>query len=189
VLRLQVEGDSGSGTGYLIDSSRGYIVTAFHVVHAALPDTPIKVRFPSSAFASQTFTAKLVRSLGHLQQDGTVAGTDLALLQLQPGDSLSTVRPVDISLQYPGQDTLLYSLGFPQLGDLGNEDITTQLTQLIATPEDGSIEVRQAIFGGNSGGPLLDASGSSVGTCRETVGTGLLSGAMSPWQTQRHFLT
>ena len=42
----------------------------------------------------------------------------------------------------------------------------------LQSPSDGSIEVRQAIFGGNSGGPLMDSSGSSIGTCRESIGIG-----------------
>lgn len=44
--------------------------------------------------------------------------------------------------------------------------------KFMSNPSDGSIEVTQAIFGGHSGAPLMDRSGSVVGTCREELGTG-----------------
>jgi len=172
VVRLQVQGGTDSGTGYLIDASRGYIVTAFHVVKAAQPDTPIEVRIPKSLYGNQTFIANLVKSLGRIQPDSSVGPPDIALLKLQNPSALSGVRPVDISLSYPGRNTPLYSLGFPLLDpNLGNDDLSTQVAQLMMTPNDRGIEVSQPTFGGNSGGPLVDGRGNSVGTCRNVIGT------------------
>jgi Trypsin-like peptidase domain len=172
VLRLQIPGSLDSGTGYLVDSINGYVITAFHVVASVKTGTTIDVTSPSRGLNGVKLTASLVKSLATLQADGTVKGVDLALLQLTNPALLSELRPVDISLRYPSVDQTLYAMGYPQLGDEPNTTFSEQLVKFMAAPSDGSIQVTQAIFGGNSGGPLLDPSGSVIGTCRESVGIG-----------------
>ena len=77
VVRLQVGGEADSGTGYLIDSSRGYIVTAFHVVAAATSTKPIAVQIPSSQFATADLLADVVRLLDRYNPMGQSAASTL----------------------------------------------------------------------------------------------------------------
>jgi len=175
VMRLQVPGSTDSGTGYLIDSVNGYIITAFHVVQTAQANTPIEVVTPFSGLRGTKLIAKLIKSLATLQQDGTLSGTDLALLKLDNASLVKDIRPVDVGLRFPSPSSVLYAMGYPKLDeDEPNKTFTEQSVELMASPDDGSIEVRQAIFGGNSGGPLIDPSGSVIGTCRESIGIGAI---------------
>jgi len=170
ILRLQVPGSPDSGTGYLIDSVNGYVITAFHVIESARPGTSIDVTSPG--LAGTKLRAKLVKSLATVRPDGTVNGTDLAILKLDTPSLVKDIRPVDVSLRFPAVDQILYAMGYPQLGAEPNVTFSEQPVKFMAAPPDGSIQVTQATFGGNSGGPLMDPSGSVVGTCRETVGIG-----------------
>jgi len=171
ILRLQVPGSSNSGTGYLIDSNQGYIITAFHVVASAKVGTLIDITTSNPGLAGAKLTASLIKALGTIQSDGTVGGIDLALLKLTNPSLATGLRPVDISLRFPTVDQTLYAMGYPQLGNEPNTTFSEQLVRFMAN-HDGSIQVTQAIFGGNSGGPLLDSSGNSIGTCFQAVGTG-----------------
>jgi tetratricopeptide (TPR) repeat protein len=102
-----------------------------------------------------------------------VNGIDIALLKLDNPALAKDIRPVDISLRFPAESATLYAMGYPLINaSEPNNTFTEQPVQLIAAPPDGSIEVRQAIYGGNSGGPLMDPTGSVIGTCRESVGIG-----------------
>jgi S1-C subfamily serine protease len=173
ILRLQVEGSLDSGTGYLIDSVNGYIITAFHVVESATPNTTIiNVTSPYSTLNKDKLKAKLVKSLATRKSaDGTLDGPDLAILKLDNPSLVKDLRPLDISLRYPSVDNTLYAMGYPTLGDQPNTTFSEQLVRFMARPIDNSIQVEQATFGGNSGGPLMNSSGSVVGTCRNSIGS------------------
>ena len=180
ILRLQTSGSQDSGTGYLIDSTQGYLITAFHVIASDSNAPSIDVTSPDPRLAGVKLTAKLMRSIGTLQPDGTVGLPDLALLKLDNPLLVKNLRAVDISLRYPSVDQTFYAMGYPKLGDLPNTTFSEQLVRFMASPEDGSIQVTQATFGGNSGGPLLDPTGSVLGTCHEVVGTGSVVARYTP---------
>ena len=189
VLRIQVQGQDDSGTGYLIDNVHGYVITAFHVVKSWQPGMLIDVSSPAQELAATKITAKPVKSLGSLLPDGSVQGVDLAILQLDVPSQAKSLRPVDISLRYPSPTQLMYAMGYPQPNS--NEPNTTfyeHLARWDADPPDGSIQVAQETFSGNSGGPLMNSTGSAIGTCRETFGTGHILGRYTPMSDGKDLL-
>jgi hypothetical protein len=173
VLRLKASEAGDSGTGYLIDSTNGYVITASHVVASSPPGTSIEVTSPDATLANVKLAATVVKSLGTKNADGSLSGPDVAILQLKNPILVKGLRPVDISLRSPSSDDELFTMGYekPYAEEIDPPFRVASVT-FMSNPSDGSIEVTQAIFGGNSGAPLMDHSGSVVGTCRNEFGTG-----------------
>jgi trypsin-like peptidase len=188
IVRLQVPGSSDSGTGYLIDSENGFILTAFHVIQGVPAGSSIDVTTPSSRPNGAKLTASLVKSLAVAQQDGTVSGTDLALLKLDNPSLAKDIRPVDITLRFPSTSAVLYAMGYLKYDDEPNDKVREQPAQVMTALDDGGIEVRQTVYGGNSGGPLIDPSGSVTGTCRESVGYGATTARYIPMSAAESLL-
>ena len=175
ILRLQTEGSSSSGTGYLIDSARGYILTALHVVSSGTPTVGLVVNVASHALPGQKLKAVVV--------DFDPAPNDLALLKLTSPALAAQIRPVDIALRIPAPDDSLFSMGYAQIGDEPNDQPRDQAVSLMATGQSGYIEVKQTLaVGGASGGPLLNGWGGAVGTCREQVGIGGVTARYTPYE-------
>lgn len=177
ILRLQMPpiGESRtpgeSGTGFLIDSVNGYVITAYHVVKLANQETQIDVTSPYLRLPAGRLKATFVKSLATLSNDSNLSGTDLAILKLDDPSLVKDIRPVDISLRFPSVDQPLYAMGYPKYSDdLPNTELKQTSPKFMGAPPDGSIEVTDAVFPGNSGGPLMDFTGSVVGTCRDRLG-------------------
>jgi 2-alkenal reductase len=150
------------GSGFIVDSQEGYIVTNNHV---AIADPNLLVTLADE----HSVPAEIV---------GTDPGSDLALLQIDvPVEDLVAVELGDSSSLQVGQRAI--AIGNPfglertvttgvisSLGrTLRREDSSFQLAEVIQTDA--------AINPGNSGGPLLDSQGRVIGVStaiRSTTG-------------------
>ena len=138
------------GTGFVYDTS-GDIVTASHVVDGA---TAIQVRFKDGSVAKATLV-------------GTDPSSDTAVIKANVASSkLKPLGLADSSDVHPGQGTV--AIGSP----FGYEEsitagIVSAVDRDIEAPNGYSIpntiQTDAAINHGNSGGPLIDASGKVIG--------------------------
>jgi len=181
ILRLQVAGTTSSGTGYLIDNTQGYILTALHVVNPNGRNSKTIVDVTSPNLPGQKLQATVV--------DSEAAPTDLALLKLASPGLIATIRPIDVALRTPGPDDILFSMGYPKIGDEPNLQPKDQPVSVLAMLPNGYIEVKQTeALGGASGGPLLNGWGSAIGTCGEQVGVGGFAARYVPMASAQRLL-
>lgn len=137
---------SSSGTGFVITKS-GHIVTNYHVVERA---SRITVRDS----ADNRFQARLVLS---------DAANDIAILKIE--GSKHPPLPIRTSSQARKGQTV-FTIGFPNATIQGfeskvTEGIISSLSGIGGEPN--SFQISVPIQPGNSGGPLIDLSGSVVG--------------------------
>ena len=147
-------GESGTteaqGSGFVYDSS-GHVVTNAHVVDGA---QSVQVTLPNG----KSYDATVV---------GTDASTDLAVVKVDaPSSALVPLRLGDSSQVAVG-DTVV-AIGSPfGLENSVTAGIVSALGRSMEAPNgftiNGSIQTDAAINHGNSGGPLLDASGRVLG--------------------------
>jgi len=139
-----------TGSGFVIDED-GLILTNAHVVAAA---TDIQVTFSDSHTVSATPVGKDL-------------DTDLALLRVEPGGH--DLRPLELG------DSETVEVGDPTVA-IGNPfglertlttGVVSALQRRLTAPSgftiDNVIQTDAALNPGNSGGPLLDASGRVIG--------------------------
>lgn len=144
--QLRVPPRHGMGSGFLIDSS-GIIVTNNHVVAGA---DAITVRLQDG----REFKGKEVR---------TDARTDVAILKIDAGEELPTLRFADSDATQVGDWVL--AVGNP----FGNElTVTSGIISAKGrgpriTERENFLQTDAAINPGNSGGPLLNLNGEVVG--------------------------
>ena len=144
--QLRVPPRQGMGSGFLIDSS-GIIVTNNHVVAGA---DAITVRLQDG----REFKGKEVR---------TDARTDVAILKIDAGEELPTLRFADSDATQVGDWVL--AVGNP----FGNElTVTSGIISAKGrgpriTERENFLQTDAAINPGNSGGPLLNLNGEVVG--------------------------
>jgi S1-C subfamily serine protease len=104
VLRVQ-----DVGTAFLIDSERGYLLTAGHVLDdLAFKKESLEVIGGDYPYSHLQF------ALRYRSPD-----VDVALLQLTQPDALKNVLPLDIAFDPPDLDTKLVVMGYPQFGQQG----------------------------------------------------------------------
>ena len=138
------------GSGFVIDKS-GHIVTNQHVVDGA---TSLKVRFADGSSA----TAHVV---------GTDSSSDLAVIQVDvPAARLHPLSFGDSASLEVGDPVM--AIGSPfGLTESASTGIVSALGRTIDAPNhysiSGAVQTDAAINHGNSGGPLLDASGKVIG--------------------------
>jgi putative serine protease PepD len=143
-------GSRAEGTGFVYDTS-GNIVTASHVVDGA---SAIQVRFKDGSTAKATLV-------------GDDPSTDTAVIKVSVASSkLKPLALADSSAVQPGQGVV--AIGSP----FGYEDsitagIVSAVDRDIQAPNGYSIpntiQTDAPINHGNSGGPLIDASGKVIG--------------------------
>jgi putative serine protease PepD len=149
---VSVRTDSGSGTGFLVDSD-GTIVTNAHVVGDA---SQVKVRFEDDG------------DLHDAQVLGVDASTDLAAIKVDAG-AANGVRPLELAdSEKATVGDPVVAIGYPLgLDRTATAGIVSGLNRDIQAPNGFSIdEVIQTdapINPGNSGGPLLNAAGQVIG--------------------------
>lgn len=140
----------GSGSGFIIDQE-GHIVTNYHVVAEA---REIRVTLADR----RSYEAEVA---------GADRFTDLAVLQIRPGDrALPTLPLGDSSRLQVGQKVLAIGNPFGFQGTL-TTGVISALERTIRTEGGGvldeAIQTDAAINRGNSGGPLLDSQGRVIG--------------------------
>ena len=165
VVSIQVAGQDamGAGSGVVIDD-QGHILTNYHVAMGAGEGAQVQVALPD----------------GRLFKDVEVVGldqsTDLAVLKLRtPPGGLKPLPFGDSSKVVPGQPVMAVGnpLGLSDTVTTGivsatNRPVITQSEQAggSGNPElitSNAIQTDAAVNPGNSGGALVDASGSLIG--------------------------
>jgi serine protease Do len=136
----------GVGSGFIV-SPDGEIVTNNHVVAGAYE---INVTLQDG----RTLRAHVI---------GASEISDIALIKINPGESLPVVKIGDSDTLSVGQPVL--AIGNPLgLGGTVTSGIVSALNRDIATTNfDHFIQTDAAINHGNSGGPLFDADGAVIG--------------------------
>jgi hypothetical protein len=154
VLRVQ-----DVGTAYLIDSERGYLLTAGHVLDdLAAKNETLEVVLGQAPYTHLAFTvAKRSPKL------------DIALLKLTEANALKAVRALDVSFVPPDYDASLFVMGYPQYGDQRQIFLRSGPAKVHGYPPGGLVEVAHTTAGGSSGGPLLDAFGDVIATAEEQI--------------------
>ena len=144
-------GDSSAeGTGFVYDKS-GNIVTAAHVVDGA---TAISVRFKDGTRAKATLV-------------GTDPSSDTAVIKVDVASSkLTPIALADSSAVNPGEGVVAIGSPFGLEGSI-TAGIVSAVGRSIEAPNGftipNAIQTDAPINHGNSGGPLIDASGKVIG--------------------------
>ncbi len=137
------------GSGFLINDS-GFILTNFHVISGS---SRIQVTLPDQ---TQYYATAL----------DTDRSDDLALIKISPKKKLDFLRLGDSDHVQVGQKVLAIGDPFGLEGTL-TVGVISSIGRAINSENqqrlEGLIQTDAAINGGNSGGPLLDSSGSVVG--------------------------
>ena len=139
-----------TGSGFVLDDE-GHIVTNAHVVEGA---SSLSVRFADGDEVAATLV-------------GTDPSTDLAVIDVDvPASELTPLSFADESTVEVGDSVV--AIGSPfGLESTVTAGIVSALDRTIEAPNgyaiDGAIQTDAAINHGNSGGPLLDASGAVIG--------------------------
>jgi S1-C subfamily serine protease len=151
-----------AGSGFVVDASRGLIVTASHVVTQA--ET-------GSASATRASAVRIVLDDG-TRADATVLGYDLfedtALLEVDPKHLGLRALPLGRARALRvGEPVAVIGSPFENRASLST-GVVSQLDRQIAAPgvcfrTTGVIQTDAAVNPGNSGGPLLDSRGRVVG--------------------------
>jgi S1-C subfamily serine protease len=146
-------GNSGSGSGFLIDG-QGHVVTNDHVVEGGSQFT---VRFGENG---DVLPARLI---------GKDASSDLAVLEVDPKKVPAETKPLELASSAqlrPGDVAIAIGSPFGLSGTV-TTGIISALDREIESPNgfpiSGVLQTDAAINPGNSGGPLLDADGQVIG--------------------------
>ena len=164
---VSVRTESGSGTGFLVDSN-GTIVTNAHVVGDA---SQVQVRFTDDG------------DLHPAQVLGVDASTDLAAIKVDAG-AANGVRP--LALADSDKATVgdpVVAIGYPLgLDRTATAGIVSGLEREIQAPNgfsiDKVIQTDAPINPGNSGGPLLNAQGQVIGVNSQIATAGGSNGSV-----------
>jgi S1-C subfamily serine protease len=154
---FQVYPEKGTGSGFLINAD-GEILTNYHVVKGA---AQLTVKLTDQ----KVYKAKVL---------GTDTSHDLALIKIEAGRKLPTLRLGDSDALVVGQkvEAIGNPFGFDGTLTTGivsslGRDIQTEDTKL-----EGMVQTDAAINPGNSGGPLLDSHGNVIGINTAIYGQG-----------------
>jgi putative serine protease PepD len=144
------QGGQAEGSGFVYDKN-GDIVTNAHVVQGA---SSIKVRFQSGKTAKATLV-------------GTDDSTDIAVIKVDvPSSQLDPLTLGNSASVQVGQEVAAIGSPFGLPGTL-TSGIVSAVNRTITAPNNysisGAIQTDAAINHGNSGGPLLNASGAVIG--------------------------
>lgn len=143
--------EAGSGSGFIIDSQNGYIVTNNHVVTGA-------EKIVVSLADGRNITAKLV---------GADSRTDLAVVRISDTKSLTATQLGDSTKLQVGEPVVA-------IGNPGGQEFARSVTagvvsatnRILDLPGEASFNLIQtdaAINPGNSGGPLVNYQGQVIG--------------------------
>ena len=144
------------GSGFIIDSKEGYIVTNNHVIEDA---DEIKIKLKNE----DEFDAEIV---------GRDPNTDLALLKVKEPKNFQSVKMGDSDKLKVGQWVM--AIGSPfGLEQTVTAGIVSAKGRVIGSgPYDDFIQTDASINPGNSGGPLLNLDGEVVGINTAIIASG-----------------
>ncbi len=142
---------AGSGSGFIIDSQNGYIVTNNHVIENA-------EKLTVSLNDGRTLDAKVV---------GADPQTDLAVLKISDTTNLTAVQLGDSTKLVVGEPVVA-------IGNPGGDEFARSVTTGVVSATNRTLSIRgaaaydliqtdAAINPGNSGGPLVDYQGLVIG--------------------------
>jgi len=150
---LGLDQPKGSGSGFVLDEE-GNILTNQHVVEDA---DEVRVRIGE---ADELVPARVM---------GTDAGSDLAVVKVDPKKVEGGLEPLDLGSSDDvevGQPAVAIGSPFGLRGSL-TTGVISALDRPIRAPNnftiDGALQTDAAINPGNSGGPLLDSRGRVIG--------------------------
>ncbi len=144
--------EAGSGSGFIVDAQKGYIVTNNHVIDGAQKITV-------SLSDGRNLDAKLV---------GTDPRTDLAVLQISDTSNLTAVKLGDSTKLEVGESVVA-------IGNPGGNEFARSVTTGVVSATNRTLEMSgetglynliqtdAAINPGNSGGPLVNYQGEVIG--------------------------
>lgn len=135
------------GSGFVIDSAKGYIVTNNHVIRDA---DEVRVTFHDDT----SLEAKII---------GKDEKTDLALLQVKPEKSLTAVPFGNSDTMHVGDWVLAIGNPFGLGGTVTQGIISARQRDINAGPYDDFIQTDASINRGNSGGPMFNLNGEVIG--------------------------
>ncbi|MDO9708264.1 DegQ family serine endoprotease [Paracraurococcus lichenis] len=136
----------GQGSGFIIDPS-GYVVTNNHVVGEA---DSVRIELADG----RDLPAKVI---------GTDPKTDIALLKIEAGNNLPTVKFGDSDRTRVGEWVLAMGNPFGLGGTATAGIVSARGRSIGAGPYDDFIQTDAPINPGNSGGPLFNTAGEVVG--------------------------
>jgi S1-C subfamily serine protease len=154
------------GAGFVVDASRGLIITNSHVVtnSSEANVTPLKV---------QEFATVYIQSANTARESASIVGFDLfddiAVLHYDPrGLDLSAVPMGTSSTVRVGEQVAAIGAPFGQVESLSAGVVSQVGTQIIAPAgvcldTTDAIQTDAAINPGNSGGPLFNSAGQVIG--------------------------
>jgi serine protease Do len=141
----------GSGSGFIIDSTHGYIITNNHVIEGA-------EKIMVSLADGRNLAGKLV---------GADARTDLAVVQIAEASNLTAVKIGDSSELQVGEPVV--AIGnpggqeFARSVTTGVVSATNRILNIEGESSFNLIQTDAAINPGNSGGPLTNYKGEVIG--------------------------
>lgn len=146
---VMIEAGGGHGSGFFITRS-GHILTNAHVVGNAS-----RVRVVTSGKQD-----KLIAEVLRVDRK-----RDVALLKLEEPGALPAIRTLPVRLDTPAIGDDVYAIGAPRLKQL-QDTITAGIVsahRMERRTKQNFIQADVDIYGGNSGGPLLDEFGNVIG--------------------------
>ncbi|HXS93066.1 MAG TPA: trypsin-like peptidase domain-containing protein [Candidatus Limnocylindrales bacterium] len=145
---FQVYPSEGTGSGFILNPD-GEILTNNHVVRG-------NAQLTVTLWDKKVYKARVL---------GVDSHSDLALIKIEPGRKLPTIRLGDSDGLVVGQKVLAIGNPFGFEGTL-TTGVVSSLARAIDTESgrlEGMIQTDAAINPGNSGGPLLDSHGNVIG--------------------------
>jgi len=154
---FQLYPEDGTGSGFIVNGD-GTILTNNHVVRGS---SQLTVKLSDM----KSYKARVL---------GTDPRNDLALIRIDAGRKLPTLRLGDSDALVVGQKVLAIGNPFGLEGTL-TTGVVSSLNRKLQTDDErleGMIQTDAAINPGNSGGPLLDSHGSVIGINTAIYGQG-----------------
>ncbi|MEM9381218.1 MAG: trypsin-like peptidase domain-containing protein [Planctomycetota bacterium] len=157
-----------TGSGFCVDAE-GWIVTNAHVVGP--PDSDLLRAIGSAPMLEQVIQLEVVFSGESTRYPAEVVrvadgGVDLALVKIEPFESMPRLRSFDPAIRSPLPGSDIYLFGFP-LGHLavqeGETVIASTFRGILSRNVGGQMQVDAGVHPGNSGGPITDARGRVIG--------------------------
>lgn len=149
------------GSGFLIDTEQGLVLTALHVVQPAVKDQSAQIVGTSSAFPTREFSFRVVAHLAD-RSDGPI---DAALIKAVNPSELSDLPSIEMGFDLPvvGDEGVGFGYPIPAEGVLGVKQF------MFSGQRGGFLQSQYQFEKGFSGGPALTLQGLSVALHAENV--------------------